>query len=566
MRKVFLSIIFIILSVLCIFAEDIPDGYYDKIDGLQDSVLKSTLHEIIQGGERYAYGTFGYTYQDNIWYPGTWNAFPITDCRADSTIWDMYSNTKRYFPINFGSACGMNIEHCFPKSWWGADSKVLAYKDLYHLNPSDGKANQQKNNYPPGKLISADKFDNGSFRMGRDAAGRIVFEPADIYKGDFARAYFYVATCYEDLQWVEDNAYPLDNQSYLEFDPWLIDVLLSWHRMDPVSEKERNRADIVSSIQHNRNPFIDYPELVEYIWGEKKHQVLNLDSLKIRQMATGEPIEDFTNFVAFPAKNITDKSFFASWKDFQTDYILDVYTKTVTGQNDTLLNFPAISQKIIDNDKSGHISWSGKLNTTGAGNSATVMGASNTDGAISIDMNVPQNARLVFRASIAQTATEAVLQISLDNEEWQIVSLDLDEKWYSLVIPRNVQNITLASIGKSTKKRAALQSLFVVTGNRETIYESIPGFPQTLSDHETIVQVDVPDRDLFYKVKAEGYGLSNEIPLRLDELKSPVDQIFTTKIPRKIMVDGVIYIIHDNQVYNMLGMPVNRERFLQFFE
>ena len=59
-----------------------------------------------------------------------------------------------------------------------------------------------------------------------------------------------------------------------------LSFLLDWHRQDPVSQKEidRNQA-IYDSIQHNRNPFIDYPELVEYIWGNRVGQAVNLSSM-----------------------------------------------------------------------------------------------------------------------------------------------------------------------------------------------------------------------------------------------------------------------------------------------
>lgn len=51
---------------------------------------------------------------------------------------------------------------------------------------------------------------------------------------------------------------------------WAVEMLLKWHRQDPVSDKERNRNDEVYKLQSNRNPFIDYPDLVEYIWGSMK--------------------------------------------------------------------------------------------------------------------------------------------------------------------------------------------------------------------------------------------------------------------------------------------------------
>ena len=77
-----------------VYAE-IPVGYYAKAQGKSDSLLRQALYDTIRGGVRIHYGTQGYGYYDGIYYPGTWNYFPQTDFRADGTVWDMYSNTKR---------------------------------------------------------------------------------------------------------------------------------------------------------------------------------------------------------------------------------------------------------------------------------------------------------------------------------------------------------------------------------------------------------------------------------------------------------------------------------------
>lgn len=61
----------------------------------------------------------------------------------------------------------------------------------------------------------------------------------------------------------------MENNTYPVFKEWAINLLLHWSRQDPVSEKERARNEKVFLIQGNRNPFIDYPELAEYIWGNK---------------------------------------------------------------------------------------------------------------------------------------------------------------------------------------------------------------------------------------------------------------------------------------------------------
>ena len=95
----------------------------------------------------------------------------------------------------------------------------------------------------------------------------MCFEPNDEWKGDFARTYFYMVTCYEDQQttWSSDM---LSSDSYPAFSEWALRLLLKWSRQDPVDSIEIKRNEAVCVIQHNRNPFIDYPGLEEFIWGD----------------------------------------------------------------------------------------------------------------------------------------------------------------------------------------------------------------------------------------------------------------------------------------------------------
>lgn len=189
----------------------------------------------------------------------------------------MYSDIPLYAP----SFSGLNREHSFPKSWWGGSKTVSAYVDLNHLYPSEVEANTAKNNFPLGEVNSSNtSFDNGICKVGSPKAGQgggalKVFEPADEYKGDFARTYFYMVTCYQNLTWkyfymVSQNLYPTLNG-------WSVDLLMKWHREDQVSQKELDRNEAVYKIQNNRNPFIDHPELAEYLWGTKKGQPFTLD-------------------------------------------------------------------------------------------------------------------------------------------------------------------------------------------------------------------------------------------------------------------------------------------------
>ena len=253
-----------------------PGNYYEFAQNTTDSTLKNHLGYIICCGKRYKYGSG---------MRKTWDAFFYTDRDTNTNrVLDMYSDSIRYFNPEkpTASVSGFDIEHMLPKSWWGGDVNP-AYCDLFHLVPGDYSANRSKSNHAPG-IPSDSTFNNGSFVTGSGAAYGLVrvFCPADEYKGDFARAYFYIACCYGDsLTWVAkgEPGIAMTNEGWQEFRPWLRDLLLSWHRLDPVSQKELDRAIEVNKIQGNRNPFIDYPELAEYIWGNKQGQSVDFRTL-----------------------------------------------------------------------------------------------------------------------------------------------------------------------------------------------------------------------------------------------------------------------------------------------
>lgn len=253
-----------VLSVLffTLFAQ-IPAGYYLDAVGKKGAELKTALHGIIKNADVLDYGSGD---------GATWSGFARTDRRPDGTVWDMYSNERRQFNGNSAPA-GMNIEHSFAKSWWGG-TKNQAYKDLHHLNPSDSKANSARGSWPLGIVTGKESYNNGVIKVGKcnlRPGGEItVWEPADEYKGDFARAYMYMVTAYQDFQWQGNSEPQLDNNIYPVFEDWALNLLLEWTRQDPVSEKEINRNREIYAIQGNRNPYIDFPDMAEYVWGRLK--------------------------------------------------------------------------------------------------------------------------------------------------------------------------------------------------------------------------------------------------------------------------------------------------------
>lgn len=230
-----------------------PNGYYNAITGKKTQALKTALSNLL----------LNHTIQE---YNSLWGFFPSTDARPDGKVWDMYSSTVR----SFGSTSGMNREHSFPKSWWGGTVNA-AYTDINHLFPSDADANMAKSNYPLGVVNATPSFNNGVSKIGNNvfpgySTTSRVFEPADEYKGDFARTYFYMVTCYQNYNW--SYLYMVDQNVYPTLKPWAATMLMQWHRQDPVSPKEVSRNEAVFMIQNNRNPFIDYPQLPEYLWGD----------------------------------------------------------------------------------------------------------------------------------------------------------------------------------------------------------------------------------------------------------------------------------------------------------
>lgn len=254
-----------LLSVL--LQAEIPANYYVTTDGKNKGELKTALYNIIKD-------------LNAVGYANLWTFFPQTDMRPDSTVWDMYSNIIYHFN-GTNSVRGMDKEHSLPKSWWGG-TENNAYSDLFNLYPSDHTANSTaKNSYTMGIVDSTVTFDNGVVKGGyaKQNGGFRAWEPGDEYKGDFARTYMYMVTCYEDFStkdmWVQGyvaKQFVNSTNTYPVFNDWTTKMLLEWNIQDPVSTKELNRNEEVYKIQGNRNPFIDCPALADYIWGSKKDE------------------------------------------------------------------------------------------------------------------------------------------------------------------------------------------------------------------------------------------------------------------------------------------------------
>ena len=261
-----------LLSILIPYlaVASIPDGYYNNADGKKKAALKAALHNIIQPVTVLSYGSGPNS---------TWSGFYKTDRTSDNQVIDRYSYDIRYFTSTTDAVSGMNIEHSFPKSWWGGSSTPSAYKDLFNLMPCEKNINSTKSNYAMGKVTGTDKG-NGCTKVGTGMAGgksTSLWEPADEWKGDFARDYFYMVTAYSHLTWTSNGLDMLEQDDWPTLKEWAYTLFLEWAKNDPVDEIERARNDAVYKIQSNRNPFVDFPNLAEYIWGDSVDYAFSID-------------------------------------------------------------------------------------------------------------------------------------------------------------------------------------------------------------------------------------------------------------------------------------------------
>ena len=297
-----------------------PAGYYSSLNGKSEGALKTAIYNLTRNFTKVSsYSALPTYFQQTDVYPGT------------RRWWDMYSDIPLYAP----SFSGLNREHSFPKSWWGGDTNVGAYVDLNHLYPSEAKANTAKSNSPLGEVdrtVSV-KFNNGICAVGspvrsQGGGAAYVFEPDDEYKGDFARTYFYMVTTYQNLTWkytymVQQNLYPTLNT-------WSVNLLMDWHRRDPVSQKEIDRNEAVYKIQNNRNPFIDMPELAEYLWGTKRGDTFSPGSVPVEPVGDPEleaPLKDMEiQFGEVALGNSAESRIFVKAKNITGSLAVTIYS------------------------------------------------------------------------------------------------------------------------------------------------------------------------------------------------------------------------------------------------
>lgn len=306
MKKFYLFLVLVMaaqMSFAQIESSTSLQAYYATANGTYGDALRLTLQDAIKIHNEIGYKQLGTIMQ----WADTKDADGIH-------IVDIYTNCNYTCsgPVTWISSGnvgdGMNREHTVPQSWFNKNAPMVS--DAFHIYPTDAKANNNRSSYlygecPNGSSSSTGKCDETG-KLGESAwqAGSTsytynnqtyvatvsysgkVYEPDDEFKGDIARSYFYMATRYADkcANW-SGGAFGSDRNG---LDAYTAELMLKWHRLDPVSEKELIRNEVIfgnplfnkcDKKQGNRNPFIDFPELVEYIWGDLQDVPVSVTSL-----------------------------------------------------------------------------------------------------------------------------------------------------------------------------------------------------------------------------------------------------------------------------------------------
>ena len=259
---------------------NIPQNYYQDANGKSSEELKEALHQIISN-----HLPFPYTSSST----DTWDILQISDQdpenhdnmilvytgrSQDKGYRDGTGNYSQYENGNGTQNNSWNREHVWPKSHGFPAIDDIAYRDVHNLKPCDRSVNASR---------GTKDFDFGGSQHS-EALDCLTdsdsWEPSDPVKGDIARILFYMVIRYDPGYDHNNNPFDLELVDYTtpnNNDPILgkLSTLIQWHNDDPIDDFEINRNEIIYGFQENRNPFIDHPNLVSFLWGENSGENWN---------------------------------------------------------------------------------------------------------------------------------------------------------------------------------------------------------------------------------------------------------------------------------------------------
>lgn len=264
----------------------IPAGYYDSLEGLAGNALKLELQNIIANPTVVRLHS----------YADIWEILKSSDRNPQNNnqVWCIYTEVPyaKLDQQNTSSIVGKwNREHIFCQSRGGfevangdtadginvwlptsASNTVDGVSDAHHIRAVSGQENSSRNNKNYGSVNTSTVY-----------AGPVGTQGS--WRGDVARSLFYMAVRFESLNVVNGDPIELSsgNPSYQIGD---LATLLTWNTSDPRDDFEMNRNNYIYTWQMNRNPFIDYPSLADYIFGANFGQPWS------RTLSTQTPIEN----------------------------------------------------------------------------------------------------------------------------------------------------------------------------------------------------------------------------------------------------------------------------------
>lgn len=320
-----------------------PVGYYDTLEGKSGAALKQAIQDIIANPAVVREHTYADVYE----------MLMDTDSNPenDGQVWLMYVEQPRSkidVQTGVSNVGKWNREHIYCQSrgafnldssapndginvWTSTDANDITAggSDVHHIRAEDGPENSSRNNRNYGVDYNGPTGSLGSWH------------------GDVARAIFYMAVRYNGLNVVNGDVAETPT-GYIGD----LATLLTWNHADPADDFEMNHNNVVFTWQKNRNPFVDYPDLADYVFGVKYGQVWSA--------ALSAQSFDYANISLYPNPSNTGEIAIGG---LTNDVDLEVYS--ITGSkvyqrkqyhnNETLslgLTSGIYMVKIIDDNKS----------------------------------------------------------------------------------------------------------------------------------------------------------------------------------------------------------------------
>lgn len=342
MKKLNLILIVICLSFSGAFSQSL--SYYNGTEGLTGSALKANLNNIIDGQIQYQYSSVKQILKAANEDPANPNNVIL--------FYTGWSIPKSNFASQLDSLDYWNREHVWAKSHGDFGTVPGPGTDCHALRPVDNTVNSARSNKD---------FDNGGSQYYDNGnptgcySDADSWEPRDEVKGDVARCIFYMATRYEG----ENGELDLELADAVNTAPGpyhgKLSTLLLWNQQDPPDAFEKTHNDVVYNWQHNRNPFVDYPEMVDYIWGSASASPIQISAASINpaEPQANDPV-DFTVQITESNGNAFDSVRVYWGLDYFT--MNNVLTPSVSGnQYTTTIPGQAAGTKVLVEVKA----WSG---------------------------------------------------------------------------------------------------------------------------------------------------------------------------------------------------------------